>query len=456
MKKILIIILLISFDLSAQNEIIVEQSWSQPDKLPFNIMDGLYFTKIDGKYYAEFETLQDESVYYPDIERSLSHAQFFEINQDLQVQIVSDSVLSENLFLKTDFRTEWSPLIQVERGYNTVDDVDGNWRHNWEISCHYEGETFTHNFSYTSAPNKWYGVRSSLVSDEKGYNAVFLGETCLEGFFAKVYFIHFRTENKTFEIIEKNISYEDLDFNASIIQSVTNYADHEFRLEEKCGLFYRFNLDNSSAVGLTTFLFDVNKNEINIYSQKVDSTIFPILKDFNQVEAEIQVTGNTINYFVNLSRSKIGRGEDANTTLDPGSGIDVLFLKFENESYSEIQNFTGTNNAFYLQKTIKLKDEFIFIYDKKPVGLKIDQEVVIGNDSKFKLWIVQFSPNKTNLYEIGLNYLKLDKSINETYYSFVESNNSEIEIIAFLNGGMFEPTKHYLIGTINITANELR
>lgn len=453
-KNILIIILLISFDASAQNEIIIEQSWSQPSELPFDIMDGLYFTKIDGKNYSEFEIIQDESVFYPDIERSLNHTHFFEINQDLQLQIVSDSILTKNLFLKTDFRTEWSPFIHVERGYNSIEVVDGNWKHNWEISCQYEGETYTHNFSYNSAPNKWYGVRSSLVSDEEGFNAVFLGETCLEGIFAKVYFIHFQTENKKFEIIERVITYEELGFDVKSIQSVTNYADQEFRYNGKLGLFYRFNIDNSNGLGLSTFLFDITNNSVQINSTKIHDSIFPILDEFNEVDAKIKIHDNSIDYFVRLYRGKISKGKESNTILDSESGQDVLYLKFDSSGYSEIQNFSGTRKTYNLQKTIRINDEFLFIYDKKPEGLKIDETIKTGKESNFKLWLIQFSTNKTILYEIGLNYLKLDKSIHETYYSFMESNNSEIEIIAFLNGGMFEPTKHYLIGKINITTNK--
>lgn len=452
-KKILTLILLISFDASAQNEIIIEQSWSTPSELPFNLREGWYFTEIDGKYYSQFEPLEDNSVFYPDIERSASHAQFLEIDQDLHLQIVSDSLLAQELFLKTDFRTEWSPFIHVDRGYNTSDDTDGNWSHNWEVSCQYQGESFIENFSYTSAPNKWYGVRSSLVSDEEGLNAIFLAEIGLDGVFAKVYFIHFHPEKHAFDIIERTITYEDLGFEAMSIQSTLNYSDHEFRYNGKPGLLYSFNIDHSAALGLSTLIFDVTNNTLQIRSKKIDNSIFPILDEFNEVDVDITSNGNSMDYFVRLCRFKVSQGNESNTTLSVGSSQDILYLKFDAEGYSEIQNFSGTRKNFNLLKTKRIHDEFLFLYNEKPEGLKIDETINVGKSSRFKLWLVQFSPNNTILYEIGLDYRKLHKSIYEAYYSFGESKNNEIELIVGLNGDMFEPTKNYLIGKLKFTIN---
>lgn len=449
-KKFLIILLLITFKASAQKDLVIDQVWSNPDKLSFNIGEGLHFTKIDGMFYAEFETLEDESVFYPDIQRSEIQAKFLEINKDNKLQVVSDSIFNKKLFLKTDFRTEWSEFIHVDRGYNSVKNEDGNWTHNWKVSCNYEGVTYTETFSYRSAPNRWYGVKSSLVSDESGLNAVFVGQTNLDGFFAKVIFIHFHPDLKRFEIIEKEIAYNEIGFHSNLIQPVTNYADHEFRLKDKPGLFFRFNLDNSSNLGLSTFLFDLTHDKVEIYSKQIDSTIFPILTDFNEVDSEIQVDGNSINYFVRLYRGKISQGNESNTNLSSESGEDVLYLKFEEGKYSEIQNFSDTRKTYHLLKTLRLNDEFIFIYDRYPKDIVYDKMIKIGNESKFKLWIVQFSNDLTTIYEIGFDYMKLNKSIKESYLSFTESDNSTIEIIVYLSGDMFEPTKDYLIGKINI------
>jgi hypothetical protein len=449
-KRILAIVLLISLDASAQNDLVFNQEWSDPEKLPFTIMEGLYFTDIEGKLYSEFEILQDESVFYPDIERSENHAKFLEINKNLQLKQVSDTTLSKNLFLKTDFRTEWSEFIHVERGYNSDKNDDGNWTHNWEVNCNYGGEAYTENFSYRSISSKWHGVRSSLVSDESGLNAVFLGHSCLDGVFAKIYFIHFNPATRKIELIEKDLTYADLGYNSQNIVAVSNYSN-EFRLGNLPGMLLSFNLDNSSALGISTLIFDLETNEIKISSKKISDSELPIIKEFNEISAEINIYGNTINYFIHQYRGKISQGDESNTTLNSESSNDILYLEYENGIYSDAKNFSGVRKTYHLQKSVRLNNDFIFVYDKEPEDLEVDEKKIVGKDSKIKLWIVQYSANRTVLYEVGFNYSKLDKSIFENYLSFVKIDNSSFQIIVYLSGDMFEPTKDYLIGKINIT-----
>lgn len=450
-KSILQIFLLLSLTASAQNDLIIEQRWSQPDTLPFFVMEGLYFDEVDSKLYSEFEILQDESVFYPDIERSSSHAKFIEINDRLNLEVVTDTNLVDELFLKTDFRTEWSPLINVERGYNSTKSEDENWRHRWIVNASYQGQQFVDSIFYQSSPNRWYGVRSSLVSDESGLNAVFIGHSCIENVFAKVYFIHLNPTSKKFDIVEKEVTYEDLGYNASSIVAVTNYSN-EFKINNSPGILTCFNIDNSSAIGISTIVFDLNKNEFKINSKKIDNSFLDIITEFNEVNVDIQSTDNSINFFINQYRCKISQGNESNTALDSESSKDILYLKYENGNLSQAQNFKEVRKSHHLQKKLKINDDFIFIYDKEPEDTQFDEKKHIGSDSALKLWLVHCSENRKILYEVGFEYSNLDPSIFENYLSFIELNDSSIDIIVYLSGDMFEPTKEYLIGKINITA----
>jgi hypothetical protein len=454
-KNIIILLLLISQYGMAQSELSIEQRWSESEELPFLVMgSSLYFSKVNGSHYAEFDIQETEenvsSVFYPDIERSMLHASFLMINDDLKLIPIIDSTLTQELFLKTDFRTEWSPAI-YEGDCSAVDNSDGTRTYDQEIICNYGGKSYYENVSYTMLPFEWNLVTSSIISDESGLNAVYFCPINHKDIFARVFFIHFNSNQQKIEIEEKKILNKDLGFDANKILPVTNYADHEFRMNDKPGLLFRFNLDSSSYLGLSTFLFDLAANEVKIQSIQLNEQNLSLLNDFNEVPATINVNSEYIDYFVRLTRTKITKRGVSNTQLDSRSGEDILYIKLEDGNYKETRKFLGLRKNYHLLHYSRLHDDFIFIYDKKPEEIEFDKTIIRGKNSKFKLWVVQFSGNTKTLYEIGFDYKEIDSSINDTYFTF-STADSTINIIAYLSGSMFEPTKDYLIGKINITA----
>ncbi|PHR44184.1 MAG: hypothetical protein COA32_15155 [Fluviicola sp.] len=457
MRITTIILLLVSFNLNAQDELSVEQNWSNPKELPFQIMSSaLYFTKVDGEHYAEFEIRENDSVsstFYMNIDDGLKHASFLKIDKNLSLVPVTNPELTKELFFKTDYRTEWSTKI-FEGNYDRIKNSDGTLSFTREIICSYKGNNYKTQVSYTKKPFEWNLITSSIISNEKGLDAIYLCPVNIGDTFANVFFIHFSSELKDFEIIKKNILYSDFGFNANEITPITNYGDYEFLFKDTPGLLFRFNLNNSSSLGLSTVLFDLEKNEININSKQFDNKEINLIPDFNEAQAKIKSSGEFLDYFINLSRTKMSKGNKSNTGFDADSGEDVLYVRLKDKEYSEAKGFKNVRKNYHLLKTSRLNEDFYFIYDEFPEEISYDDKIILGKDSSFKLWIIQFSKNKTILYEIGFDYSEIDSSINDNYISFDQIDNSTINIVLYLSGSMFKPTNKYLIGKINITANK--
>jgi hypothetical protein len=284
----LVIIPIYSF---TQDSLKIKQHWNQKSELPFYLSNGLYFDLIDEVPYSKYEKKSGESVYYPDIARSMSNSHFFKLDDQLNLIDVKSKDVCDQVFLKTDDRTKWSPFISVERGYNSVKDRDGNWTHTWEVSCFFEGKKYVDHIVYRGISNRWFGVQSSLIADSSGLNAVFIGQSCLEGVFANVYFIHFHKDSKKIEIVEKKILYMDLGFNTDKLIALNNYKDHEFRLNGQPADILCFNIENSSRLGLASFMFDVTNDTFKINSKQIDKDMYPLLPEFNEVEIEVYPNG---------------------------------------------------------------------------------------------------------------------------------------------------------------------
>lgn len=451
MKRITFCILcLTSMNIIAQDSLKIEQKWSTPHELPFAMDEGVYFKEFNNNFYANFELAEEDRVFYMDVSRSAQHARFVKIDDQLHLNVVQDTSLAKQLFFKTDYSAKWSPYIDVNRGYNSVKGEDGIWTHNYKVTCTFNGETIKSNLSYKGRPDRWTGVGSSLVASENGLDAVFIGQSLIDGVFAKVFFIHFMPESKSIEIVEKEISFAELGFDSESIYPITNYADHEFRVNANPGLLFRFNLDHSTDLGISTFVFNTSSNTVEIHSTKINQKDTQLLQDFNEVEADIHVKGNKLEYFFTVRRTKMSQDGEANTNLESASGQDVFYVKYVDGKYLDMKNLPASRKTWHLLHKMKLNKTFFLFYDEKPLGQNFSKTVKIGKESEFKLWIVQFSPIETVLYEIAYDYSKLDKSIVAADLSFFENEDSTVQVIAYLSGSMFQPTRHYRVGEIVI------
>lgn len=455
-KYLLAFITVISIHSFSQDSLQIKQRWNQKSELPFYLSYGLDFDLVDGVLYSNYKKKTDEAVYYPDIERSMNNSHFFKLDDHLNLIDIQSKEICDQIFLKTDSRTKWSPFISVERGYNSEKDHDGNWKHTWEVSCSFEGKKYTDKIVYRSAPNRWYGVQSSLIADSSGLNAVFIGQSCLEGVFAKVYFIHFHKDSKRFEIAEKEMLYSDLEFNTDKLIALNNYKDHEFRLNGQPGDFFCFNIENSSKLGIASVVFDTDYHTFTVTSKEINKDEYSLLPEFNEVEIEIYPRDEeSFDCFLGLIRGKISQGKESNTTLDFEVGKDVLYFNFDGSSYPKTEKISGASQNQVFSGV--LGNSFVFVYDRKPEFDQLQPIRVVDKQSNLNVWVYQHSKEKDMLYEVPLSDEEpFHESIFENYLSLVAYTPSVLKMISFVSGDEFESTKQYRIGEITIDINQSR
>lgn len=444
------IILFTTAAMAQKTGLTVESHWGehlQHAKPALSLYNCVY---LNSKTYFEYEPFQQESVFYPDIERSQLNAFFFEMDANKSLHPVQDTTTIKSLFLKTDFRTEFSPIIHVDRTDQGLQ--NGILSSTYTISCKIDDVAYTSAIETTCLYNDWCGVKSTLVADSTLENAVLFTESGLDGIYANVFFISFNRASKKLEITKKAITYSELGMSGTSKISVTNYAN-KFRFNGQAGTIHCFNIDNDSKLGVAAFLYDIKSKTVVIQSKEFSKDEIAILPEFNEVNIKFYMERNQMNFFINQYRCKISRGKKSNTRLDSGKSPDILFVGI-NRNETESRVFKGCDKN--LDFVFKENDEFLFVFNGHS-GYSLKPDNIDNIEAhKFYLTLLHFSQNTESAYSIPLVENTSNNQAFEDVTYLVPSDQSistGIKLFIYLSGDPYSGSVDYRLGELSIKTN---
>lgn len=444
-------VILLTNNVTAQKDSLTfESNWGEYERLSIPVQSLYNCVSLNSKMYFEYEPFQQESVFYPDIERSQLNAFFFEMDANKRLHPVKDTTTIKSLFLKTDFRTEFSPVIHVDR--TDLGSRNGVLSNTYSISCKIDNVVHTSVIETTCKDLDWYGVKSTLVADSTLENAVLFTESGLDGIYANVFFISFNRISNKLEVTKKAITYSELGLHGTSIVAVTNYSN-EFRFHGQAGTVHCFNIDQDSKLGVAAFLYDIKNKTVAVQAKEFSKDEISILPEFNEVNIKFYMEQDQMNFFINQYRCKMSQGKKSNTQLDSGTSPDVLFVGIKQNAI-ESRVFEGCDEN--LDFILKENDEFLFVFNgKSDHPLRPDN---VDNIGVYKLYltVLHFSKNTASAYYVPLVENTPKNGAFEDVTCFIpldQSISTGINMFIYLSGDPYSGSVDYRLGELIIKTN---